>query len=420
MAQLQATDTLAIQLEAVSPELPVLVEKEAALDGRISDGGKSQMVSARNYRIGMQTSLPGASAMLGLDGGDFPRGGEPGFDVGTVTPLAHCVPLEFTELARLTGSGGSVSVVDVISRSISQCMDTLKRNRDCFLQTDGTGKLATVLSTYAGGGANPITLAASPFGSRLLGVGQKVGIFNGNALRGSCTILAKGDSIGGTQSITVDAVPAGTVAGDFIRVDGVANGAPVFLNGIPVFVSTSTAGAVLGINRSNPYVVAQGFNAGSSSFTFPMFRLAKNQILHKLGPEALSGLVVHLAPAQKAVFENLGFQLQTMPLNNGKPGGDFDPFLSIKTLDGHEIIQNIHADVTRVDLLNLSAWGKVKWGKGTFWYEVEGLGRMFPIPGTNGGWSSGVACFLVDCIQYYVNNMVSQGGLTSLAIPTGY
>lgn len=420
MAQLNATDTVAIQLEAVSPELPLLVEMESVLDRRIQDNGKSEMVSTRNYRIPMQTGLPGAYGMVSLDGGDFPRGGEPTFDVGQVTPMASVVPLEFSELAKLTGSGGNVSTIDVVAKSISQCMEVLKLKRDKELQTDGTGKLATVAAAYAGAGANPITLATSPFGARLVDKGQKVGVFNGNALRNSCTILDIGNGLGGTQSITVDAVPGGTIAGDFIRVDGVANGAPVSFNGIANIISTSTAGNIFGIARANSYVVAQGVNAASSSFTLPMFRLAKNQILQKLGQEALKGLVVHTHTSQLAVYENLGFNIQTMPLQNGK-GAAFDPFEAPTAMDKVEIIPNIHADNTRVDLLNLGVWGKVKWGKGTFWYEVEGMGRMFPIPAAaGGGWSSGIICFLLDTKQYYANNLVCQGGITGLLLPAGY
>lgn len=416
MAQLQSVDTVAVQLEAVAPELPLLVEKETKLDSRIQDAGKSQRVSTRNFRIPMQVALPGAVAKVNLDGGDFPRGGKSKYDVGQVTPLAYCVPLEFTKLADMTGSGGSVSTIDVVTRNIADCMAALRLNRDKFLQTDGTGKLATVTSVAG----SVITLNSTPFGARLLAVGQKVQVFNGNALRGSCTITDISQGLGNTQTVTVDAVPGGTIGGDFIRVDGVENGAPIFLNGIPVFHSTSGAGSVLGISRANSYVVANGVNASSASITQPMIRLMKNQIRQRLGDDALKGLVMHTHPSQVAAWEELGFQIQTAPLNNGK-AGDFDPmYTGRKTMDGHEIIENIHADQTRVDALNFKVWGKVTWNKGPFWYEVEGQ-RMWPIPaaGAGGGWSSGVITFLVDCIQYYANNMAGLGSITSLAVPAG-
>jgi hypothetical protein len=419
MAQLASADTLAVQLEAVAPDLPLLAEKEGTLDSMITDGGKSEQVSTRNFRIPMQVSMPGAVAMINLDGGDLPRGGKGKLDVGTVTPLAFCVPFEYTELARRTTSGGNVSTVDFIAKQIAQCMDALRNNRDKFLQTDGTGKLATVAAGYAGGGANPITLSATPFGARLLAIGQKIQVFNGNTLRAAATITDIGNELGGTQSITVDAVPGGTVAGDFIRVDGVANTTPIFLNGIPVFHSTSTAGSVLGIARTNSYVVSHGVNAGTAQLTLPMVRVAKNQIRQSLGLDAVKGLKVHLHPTQLQAYEELGFQIQQATLTNGK-AGDLDlMFSGTKSMDGMQIIENIHAAQDRIDLMNMDVWGKVKWGDGPFWYEVEGQ-RIWPVPSTTAGsWTSGVICWLVDCLQYYVNNMKCIGSITSLAIPVG-
>jgi hypothetical protein len=418
MSQLQATDTISIQLEAVSPELPLLAEKDSKLDGRIKDIG-SEMVSARNYRIPMQVALPGQYGLVNIDGGDFPRGGKPKFDVGQVTPLATCVPFEYTLLSKVTGQGGSVSAVDVITRSLAQCMDALKNNRDKALQTDGTGKLATV-SSVAG---SVITLNATPYGARLLAQGQTVQVFNGNTLRGSCTISDLGQALGGAQTITVDAVPGGTIGGDFIRVNGVANGAPIFLNGIPVFHSTSTTGSVLGISRSNSYVVAQGVNASSASLTRPMIRLAENQIRQALGDDAVQQLEVHTHPSQVQSYDEMGWDIQVQNLGpDGKPTG-FDPMIPARskgrTMAGHPLIENIHADQTRVDFLNFAVWGKVKWGKGTFWYDIEGQ-KMWPIPAqAGGGWSSGVIAFLLDALQFYVNNLRALGTISSLAVPAG-
>jgi hypothetical protein len=418
MAQLQAADTVSIQLEAVSPELPLLAEKDSKLDSRIKDIG-SQMVSSRNYRIPMQVSLPGAYGLVSIDGGDFPRGGKPKFDVGTVTPLATCVPFEYTLESKVTGSGGNVSTVDVITRSLAQCMDALKNNRDKALQTDGTGKVATVTSVAA----LVITLNATPFGARLLAIGQTVQVFNANAVRGSCTITDIGQGLGNTQTITVDAVPGGTIGGDFIRVNGVATGTPIFLNGIPVFHSTSTAGSLLGIARSNSYVVANGVNASSASLTRPMIRLAENQVRQRLGDDAVQQLVVHTHPSQVQSYDEMGWDIQVQQLGaDGKATG-FDPLIPARTkgrtMAGHELIENIHADQTRVDFLNFAVWGKVKWGKGTFWYDVEG-NKTFPIPAAaGGGWSSGVIAFLLDALQFYANNMASLTSITSLAVPAG-
>src|SRR5437588_11745284 len=162
--------------------------------------------------------------------------------------------------------------------------------------------------------------APQPWVDRLLHLGQKVQVFTSNFItaRGSCTVTSIANTLGGTQSVTVDAVPAGTVAGDIIVVDGLATGNDPFINGIPVFHSTATTGTLMGLSRANSYVVANGVNASSSSITLPLLRLAQNQIVQALGADGLKGQIWHTHPSQLQAYEELGFQLQYVPLSDGK------------------------------------------------------------------------------------------------------
>jgi len=377
---LTSAGTVSVQLEAVSEALPLMVEKEGTLDKMIQDRGRAKRVSTRNYRIPLKTNLPGSVSKINLDQGDFPRGSGTGYDLFQVTPLAFTVPLELTKLVELTGKGQDVATVDVVNDNIADAAAALRRFRDVFLQTAGTGQLATVASTYAGGGANPITLASTPFGARLLAKDQTVQVFNptGNVLRGTMRILKIQNTLGSTQTITVDAVPAGTVANDLIMVAGVEQGTPIFINGIPVFHSTSATGTLMGIDRSNVYTQANGVNAGSVGLVQPLLRLAMNQIRQALGDDALTGIFFHTHPSQGQAYEELGFQIQYIPLEGGKADGMDLLFRGKKEVSGKPWVENIHADQTRIDLMNTKVWGKVKWGDPPFWYELEGQ-RVFPI-----------------------------------------
>ena len=93
------------------------------------------------------------------------------------------------------------------------------------------------------------------------------------------------NKLGSIQSITVDTVPSGTVAGDFIMVAGVAATTPVFLYGIPYFHNTSTTGTYLGIARTQNYVVANGVAAGGAPLSLPMLRAALSRVEQSLGTE---------------------------------------------------------------------------------------------------------------------------------------
>ena len=421
MPQLTASSATALQLEDVNDVIPLLVESSHCLDARIKDNGRSTRVSIKSYRIRIQTALTGAVAKINLDGGTLPSGGSSQWDQFTVTPLAYAVPIQYTRLADLVGEPKNVATVNPVSKTIADAAIYVQRMRDVFLQTNGDGKLAAVDSGYAGGGANPIVLAATPFGARLLHQGQKVQIFTSNfvTIRGSCTITGIANTLGGAQSITVDIVPANTAAGDIVVVDGLATGNDPFINGIPVFHSTATTGTLMGVNRSNSYAVANGVNAANSTITLPILRLAQNQIVQALGAEGLKGQIWHTHPSQLQAYEELGFQLQFVPLEGGK-AKSFDGLYQKMTINGREIINNLHADQTRWDLVNVKTWGKIKWGNPPFWFKNRGGQTVFQqYDQATGNPQSIEKSYLVDAIQFYVDNPKSLGSVTSCKVPAG-
>jgi hypothetical protein len=368
----------------------------------------------------METAIPGSFSKVDLDSSTvgFPVGGASEWMQGTITPIAVCTAIEWTKLAELAAQG-DVAVVNTVSKQLARATDTLKRGRDQSLQTDGTGKLATV--TAIDNVNRLITLNNTGFGARLINKNQTVGIFNGNAKRGSSSVLAVNNQLGGTQSIKVDAMN-GCQVGDFIRVDGVEDGGPVFLNGIPVFHQTGKVGTTLNIDRSldvNNFIIANGVDAGGGQVTQPVLKVPFNQIRQALGDEGMKQLVIHTSPAQVSAYEEMGWLLQTYPLNSGK-ASDLDLFFTgKKTIEGRPIVENIHADNSRWDYMNISAWGKVKWGNPPFWFTQEGR-RVFEIYAANGSPTAGARSFLIDCLQYYVDNMKSISSVTNCKIPANY
>ena len=425
MPQLTSTTSAALQLEDVNEIIPVLVELSNKLDARIKDNGRATRVSTKSYRVRIQTVDVGDVAKFNLDGGTLPTGGSSQWDQFLVTPLAFVKPIEYTRLSDETGEPKNVSTTNPVSKTIADAVRGIQVQRDMFLQTAGDGKIGQVLSTYAGGGANPITLEPSPWGARLMRKGQKIQVMsNAFALRGSATITNVVKTLGATQSITVDAVPANTVAGDFIVVAGVAaGGADPFINGLPVFHSTATSGTLLGISRANNYVVANGVNANGAQVTLPLLRLAMNQVLVELGDEALKDQLFHTHPSQLAAYEELGFQLQNIFSNNGKFNDKgFDGLMNSKkmTIDGYEIISNLHADNQAWHFTNIKSWGKVKWGQGTFWFKNRGGQTVFQQYDTSTGTPKAVEnSYLVDAAQYFVDNPKLLSAVTSCKLVAG-
>lgn len=424
---LTAAASLSITLEQVQEDIPALFESDNTLDRMIQDNGRAEMVSNRAYRIPFETALPGAYAAVNLDSAStpFPAGGASEWQNGSLSPVAACVPIEWTKLAELVAKG-PVAVTNAVDHQLSKAIVSLKQARDMQLCAgDGTGFLATVTAVNG----SVVTLDNTTYGARLIRKNQVVQVFNGSALRpsgnsygNSCTVTAITKQLGGAQTITLDTVPAGTAAGDVIVVDGVANGGPVFINGILSYMSNAGTGYTLGQNRAIAnWLISNGVSAGGAQVTLPLLRLPINQIKQALGEDAVKpgSLAIHTHEAQVASYEELGEQLQMIPLSGGQ-AGDLDLlFRGKKSVDGHPIVPNIHAHIQRWDYMLIKAWGKVQYGKPPFWFTQDGI-KVFPIYGTNGSPTAGARSFLVDTTNYYVDNFPGQAFISQAKQPNGY
>jgi hypothetical protein len=86
---------------------------------------------------------------------------------------------------------------------------------------------------------------------------------------------------------------------------------------------------------------------------------------------------------------------------------------------GNPFIENIHANISRVDFLNLEMWGKIRWGDAPFWFNDQGR-TIFQQVGTNGQPTAVASSFMIDTVQYFVTNPKTQACITGLPEPAGY
>jgi hypothetical protein len=418
-----ASTTQQLQLEALNEVIKLLIEKEARLDAKISERGSITPVSLRSFRVRFQTSFPGNVAMFNLDGGILPTGSFSQWDQGTLTPLAICIPVEYSRLVDIIGEGGPKVVSEnPVTKTLADVAVQMAKNRDQFLQQAGDGKIAQVDASYAGGGANPIILTSTPWGARLIGQGQQLQVMsNTYALRGTCYVNNVNNKLGSAQSITVDAVPSGTVAGDFIMVAGVAATTPVFWYGIPYFHNTSTTGTYLGINRTQNYVVANGVAAGGAPLSLPMIRAALSRVEQSLGTDALKSQVWHAHPSQIQAYEEMGFARQEWTSGSGNFTGNYDGVAANQNMfkiAGREVVRNIHADQTRIDFMEFGSWLKVVWGKAPFWFKNRAGQWVFQIyDPSSGNPTANEGCYYVDARQYAVDNPQAISSVTGLKVP---
>lgn len=298
-------------------------------------------------------------------------------------------------------------------------MAQFRKDIDTWLQTAGNGVLATLAASGAVTGTT-YTLLNSPFGARLLRKNLTIQVYSSDLAtnRGSAKITSVANRLGVTQKVTVDTDP-GAQNSDVLVVGGASGASPVWLYGIPYHHNTATTGTWLGISRSNAYAVANGVNANSSLAQPTLFRLAINQIRQVLGEDAVaSGLKWHTHPAQAAAVEEYGLALQTIFTEGGGQKDQPDMLFRKASIGGFEVKEAIHADTTRMDLLNLNTWGRVEWAP--IDYLDIGGNTVFPVYGASGGIAAAYLFYFVAGMQFFTDNPQALTSVTSLTLPSGY
>jgi hypothetical protein len=425
MPPLTAAQELPLMLEKVAPVIAEAIEAGGILARFLGSGGQgSERVSLRAFRVRLLTALASNPQQIGLDSGALPAGIGDKWDQMLLSPIAWCLGVQYSQLAQLATEGDGVATDNGVAKTIADIARQVQNSRDIFLQTPGDGSLGSIDSFTGNNFINLRSASTTVIDGRrasLMKEQQVVQVMSPQyVLRGTCTILQVFKGLGQTQQVMVDQVPNGAVTGDLIVVGGASPGAPQFINGIPVFVNTSTLGNLYGISRALPYVVANGVQlSNTAQVTKPVFRIAENQIIQRLGPEGLEDQFYHTHPSQLQAYEELAFGDSYVSLDAGK-AGKYDALFADFTINGRKILKNPHADQTRWDLLLKKAWGTVKWGPGMFWLKTRAGQMVFPVMDpTTGLPTVQEVMYYVVAEQFFVNNPMAQGGVQGGKVPAG-
>ncbi len=413
MAQLNA-DTLALQLEKVRDKLPLLYEVEDVFFSKVQKK-EVMKVSSRNARIPLQVKPGGAMRFVSFDAGDMGRGSGTQYNFAEITPLGLAFAVEISKQVEFSTDSDEKAIENAAQKEVTNAMKQFRRDLNAQLQTAGDG----IIGTIAAGGVsgNTLTLNNTPFGARLVRENMPIQIYPTamSSSRGECNVTSRVQGLGLSQVITVDSAPGGTIAGDNIVTAGLSGANPVGLYGIPYHHNTATTGSWMGIARTNPYVVANGVNAASAAVSLPPFRLAINQIKNRLGLSMVGNMVWHMNLATAAGHEELGIAISEIRKD---ATSDLDLLFKKQVIGGYDIMEDIHADPTRADLVNFDTWGRVEWIP--IDYFRIGNATVFPIYGTSGGLNSSYIFYLVTGVQYFVDNPAAIGGVSSFSLPSGY
>jgi hypothetical protein len=384
----------------------------------IQQRGDIERVSSRNMRLPLQVNPGGKAGSYNADGGDLGRGSGTSYDVAQVSPVFFRFAVEISKLVEYATNAREKAIENAAKREVANGMKQFRSFLDKLIQTGGNGVLGAIGSI-----ASSTFTMNTPPGAALVYVGQTVQVYDATLTtnRGACNVTAA-DPISPTQTITVDAVPAGTTAGDVIVHDGLSGAGPVSLYGVPYHQNNATTGTWLNLNRATypQQLATPRVNAASSALVASYVRLAINKVRKALGINQLGKLIAYTSVEQEHAWENLGISISQVIKEGGSSrANDLDLLFSgQKTMSGVPIKSSINADQTRIDFLDLTHWGRAVM-KDIDYFDVGGQ-TVFPIYGTSGGLAAAFIFYFDTAFQVFTDSPRSGAYIDALARPSGY
>jgi hypothetical protein len=406
--------TIALQLEKVRDKLPLLYERDDILLSLIEKKGDVENVSTRNMRVPLQIRPGGKFAQANMDNADLGIGSGTTTDVATLSPIFFTHAVEISKLVEYATTGRERAIEDWTKREVTNGMKQFRMALDAMYQTNGNGQLDTI-NAISG-----TTLTVN--NPDVFFYNQDIQVYSSSLAtnRGSATVTAV-DPI--AKTVTVNALPAGTVTTDVLVVNGVSGASPVSLFGLQYHHVDSTSGTWLGLSRATypEALKTPHFAAGSAALVPANVRLVFNRIRKVLGTNANEQLITYMNLDQEAAWEQIGISVSEVFINQVGQGDSIPELLRnkpTKTMGGVPIKASIHASPARIDFIALSHWGRAVL-KEIDYYE-EGGQTVFPIYGASGGLQSAYIFYFVTGFQVWMDGPRFGGFIDGLALPSGY
>ena len=416
MPQMVNADTVALQLEKVRERLPLLYEREGTFYSMLTRRGDVEQVSSRNMRVPLQMKPGGKAGQTSFDGGALGRGSGTRYEVAQLAPLDFKFACELTKRIEYSTNSREKAIANAVTRETANCMAQFRNFLDRYLQTAGDAVLANITVE-----ADPILTLGTPNLANLMYDNQTVQVFNAALTvdRGSLEIQSIDYE---NAQITIDALPAGTIATDLIVVDGVAAPAPVGIFGVPFHQNDAATGTWLNLDRATfPEIRTPSVDALSAALTTGVIRLALNKIRKALGGEILmrNRLYACMNVEQEDAYEALAITIsEIIKTPTANQGVDLF-FNGKKTMSGIPIHANVHWNPERIDFIALAHWGRAV-SKDIDLYEVGGQ-TVYPLYNSvDGGLDAAMIFYIVTSFQVWTDSPRVGTFIENLAKPVGY
>jgi len=411
------SDVAATELERVLPKLQTLFERDDKFYANVKKR-PVEKISYRQMRIPLEMRPGGSFQYFDADGGDLGRGGGPQTDKAVLQAVFVSENIEYTKLTQWSTDDARKAIVNAVRRLTATALDELRRQLDAQLQQPGNGVIGTVTTVATAAGVDTYTLTTDGFGARLMRRGQTVQLFDTTlaTLRGSGVITlcdVENKTIGVTPAI------AGAVATDLLVTAGIATPTALpAIYGVPYHHSNASTGSWLGMSRvTNPEIRANRVNGGAAALTLPLPRLAMNKIGNRLGIDNNFSPTAWMHPCQQQAYEEIG-QLVSIIQKQAKEESLNMYFGNNMQMAGASVKPHFSWDRTRIDFIVDEVWGRGEILPLGF-YTTDGR-KIFELRGPSGGVMTSDIFYMVNGVQFFVNNPAGCSYIDNLAVPAGY
>lgn len=414
------------EIERVRVKLPALFDYDDTFIREIEKRGDVETVGAKDMRIPLELRPGGKFGHFEPDHGDMGLGGGPIFDKATIPVVYLKHGIQWSTKTQWATDDKRKNAVNYFRHLLAKGMASFRRHVDTLAVGDGTGVLATITSvtTNTPVGFDTYVLSTDGFRARLLRYGQDISVYDTTLATkrvGGETAIVYYDGPNFTVRVTTG-VLAGVVATDKIVVSGLTGASPVSLLGVKYHHSST--GTWLGLARAtNPEIKGNEVAAGGA-LAISQVRLALNKIGDRTGEMSSTGngkrLQAWMHPAQVAAYEELGQAVTVINRTvSDRPKG-LDLLFDDENMRiaGIPIRQHWAWDRTRIDLIDMDAWGRAVMQEPDF-YEVEGR-KIFELRGASGGVATSQIFYIAAAFNIFVDNPISGAFITGLTIPAGY
>jgi len=409
------------ELERVAPNVPTLFDYDDTFY-RTIEKRNVEVISSRDMRIPLKMRPGGKFKYYDPDGGSLGRGNMPTYDKAIINSVHLEEAIEMTAKTVWSTDDKRKAVINAFRDTLADSMKEFRRNVDSQCMGDGTGVLGTITTVATAGGVDTYTLTTDGFRARLLRFGQDVNIYNSaltiNRTAGGETTITFYDLANNTIKVTP--AVAGATAGDLIVTSGLTATPPVGMLGVKYHDSNASTGTWLGFDRAlNPEIRANRVNANSSALTLPLPRLAINKIGDRVGLNTKRRCTAWTHPAQRAAYEELGFNVIRIDKAAKEEGLDMY-FNDNMQIAGAPLKVSYSWDRTRIDFIDIDVWGRAELHPAGFYANPDDGKKVFEVRAGDGGVATAWIFYVVASFNLFMNNPASASYIDTLAVPSGY